>query len=50
MNELLATLVIVLLFVVRFAVPLLAIMAFSYVINRIYARWEAEDKAVPKTH
>lgn len=41
-------LIVVLLFVVRFALPILVLTLFGYLMNRLYAYWDKQDQILPK--
>lgn len=49
MSELFALLMLVVLFVVRFIIPLAVIVGIGRLLDRVYARWEAQDKLIVKT-
>lgn len=46
MSGFLGFLIIVALFIVRFAIPLGVLILTSYLVNRLYASWDREDKLV----
>jgi len=41
-------LIIALLFVVRFALPILVLVLLGQLVNRLYAYWDKQDQILPK--
>ncbi|MBP7998400.1 MAG: hypothetical protein KA314_04390 [Chloroflexi bacterium] len=50
MNEFLAVAIVVLMFVLRFALPLLFMFLMGYFLNRVYARWEGQPPVSHKSN
>lgn len=44
MSELLGFLIIMALFIIRFAIPLGVIILAGYLVNRLYASWDREEQ------
>lgn len=48
MSEFLALALMILLFVLRFAIPILVIWLFGRLLDHIYAQWQRDGRLTPK--
>ena len=48
MTEFAAVLFVMTLFVFRFVLPLVIVLLFAWVVNRVQSRWDVPGAAVPK--